>query len=486
MTTATGWAALLLGKNGLRSLALAGGVALHAINVYLVTTILPSVVKDIGGLDYYAWNTTLFVVASIIGSVLSARCLTGLGPRVAYAVAGLVFALGCGLCSLAPDMGVLILGRTVQGLGGGLLFALPYSMIRLVFDQALWPRAMALISGMWGAATLIGPAVGGVFAEYDAWRAAFWVLIPVTLSFVLLASMILPRKTTEPTAKAPVPVVQLVLLTGVVLAISVGSIKPSPLFNAMGLLAGMLLLYAVWRVEGSDRHRMLPRNSVRTGGLLLPIYLSMSLMVMGMTSEVFVPYFLQVLHLQTPLVAGYVAALMAAGWTLGSLYSCGLSREAANRAMLVAPLLVVTGLALAGLFVPQTSASLVSLGGVSVAMVLVGTGIGLAWPHLLTRILANVPDAEKDIAGASITTVQLIATAVGAALAGMIANLAGFTSPGGVAGASSAATWLFGVFAALSALLFITVRQVLRREAVPNGTSVPLMADEPLTAEKPE
>ena len=54
MTTATGWAALLLGKNGLRSLALAGGVALHAINVYLVTTILPSVVKDIGGLDYYA------------------------------------------------------------------------------------------------------------------------------------------------------------------------------------------------------------------------------------------------------------------------------------------------------------------------------------------------------------------------------------------------------------------------------------------------
>jgi predicted MFS family arabinose efflux permease len=119
-------------------------------------------------------------------------------------------------------------------------------------------------------------------------------------------------------------------------------------------------------------------------------------------------------------------------------------------------------------------------------MVLVGTGIGLAWPHLLTRILANVPDAEKDIAGASITTVQLIATAVGAALAGMIANLAGFTSPGGVAGASSAATWLFGVFAALSALLFITVRQVLRREAVPNGTSVPLMADEPLTAEKPE
>lgn len=482
MTTATGWAALLLGKNGLRSLALAGGVALHAINVYLVTTILPSVVKDIGGLDYYAWNTTLFVVASIIGSVLSAKCLTGLGPKLAYAVAGVIFAIGCGICSLAPDMGVLILGRTVQGLGGGLLFALPYSMIRLVFDEGLWPRAMALISGMWGAATLIGPAVGGVFAQYDAWRAAFWVLIPVTLVFMLLATLMLPKKSTEPRAKVSVPMVQLALLTAVVLAISLGSIKPSPLFNGLGLLVGLVLLYAVYRVEGSDKHRMLPKNSLSSHGALLPIYLSMSLMVIGMTSEVFVPYFLQVLHLQTPLVAGYIAALMAAGWTLGALYSSSLARESANRATLYGPVFVVVGLALACIFVPQTTGSLLSLCGVSVGMVCVGTGIGLAWPHLLTRVLANVPDAEKDIAGAPITTVQLIATAIGAALAGMIANLAGFTTPGGVEGASSAAAWLFGLYALLSGLLFITVRQVIRRDTVEGHVDRDVL----LATEKPE
>lgn len=70
-----GWAALLSGTNGVRSLALAGGVVLHAINVYIATTILPSVVRDIGGIDYYAWNTTLFVAASILGSALSAGCL---------------------------------------------------------------------------------------------------------------------------------------------------------------------------------------------------------------------------------------------------------------------------------------------------------------------------------------------------------------------------------------------------------------------------
>ena len=465
MISASGWSALLWGRNGLRSAALAGGVALHAINVYLVTTILPSVVKDIGGLDYYAWNTTLFVVASIIGSVLSAKCLSGLGPRVAYSLAGLVFTLGCAVCSSAPDMGVLVLGRAIQGLGGGLLFALPYSMIRLVFHEGLWPRAMALISGMWGAATLIGPAVGGVFAQYDAWRAAFWALIPVTLLFMVLAWALLPGKSIEAPRRLVLPWLQLLLLTGVVLAISVGSVKPSPLYNALGFLVAMVLLYAVYRVEGSDRHRMLPKHSLTPGSALLPIYLSMSLMVIGMTSEVFVPYFLQVLHLQTPLVAGYIAALMAAGWTLGALYSSSLVPAAANRAILHGPVFVVSGLTLAAVFVPHSDSSLISLTGVSLSMIAVGTGIGLAWPHLLTRVLANVPDREKDIAGASITTVQLIATAIGAALAGMIANLAGLTNPGEVTGASSAAAWLFGLYAVLSALLFITVRQVIAHSA---------------------
>jgi len=84
-----GWGVLFSGKNGIRSVALAGGVGLHAINVYVATTILPSVVKDIGGLDYYAWNTTLFVVASILGSALSARLLQASGPRGAYTIAAL-------------------------------------------------------------------------------------------------------------------------------------------------------------------------------------------------------------------------------------------------------------------------------------------------------------------------------------------------------------------------------------------------------------
>lgn len=114
-----GWATLLSGSNGLRSLALAGGVILHAVNVYIATTILPSVVEDIGGIDYYAWNTTLFVAASILGSALSARLLIGAETALVHntSLPPWCFAIRTLICAFAPSMPLMLTGRVVQGLG---------------------------------------------------------------------------------------------------------------------------------------------------------------------------------------------------------------------------------------------------------------------------------------------------------------------------------------------------------------------------------
>lgn len=65
-----GWGELFSGKNGIYALTLAGGVTLHAVNMYIATTVMPSVIVEIGGLDFYAWTTTLFVIASILGAAL--------------------------------------------------------------------------------------------------------------------------------------------------------------------------------------------------------------------------------------------------------------------------------------------------------------------------------------------------------------------------------------------------------------------------------
>ena len=119
------WLDLFRGANALRVLVLAAGVALHAINLYLTTTILPSVVDDIGGVAFYAWNTTLFIVASITGAAVAAQVIQHAGPRGAYLLGAAVFGGGSALCALAPAMPVLLAGRVLQGLGGGVLLSAP-------------------------------------------------------------------------------------------------------------------------------------------------------------------------------------------------------------------------------------------------------------------------------------------------------------------------------------------------------------------------
>src|SRR5690606_29396164 len=94
--------------NALRSLVLCGAVVLHALNLYVATTILPSVVRDIGGIEYYAWNTSLFVVGSIVGAAFCGTALNRLGQRTSFIWAAIVFAAGSLLCTLAPMMEVLI------------------------------------------------------------------------------------------------------------------------------------------------------------------------------------------------------------------------------------------------------------------------------------------------------------------------------------------------------------------------------------------
>jgi predicted MFS family arabinose efflux permease len=179
------------------------------------------------------------------------------------------------------------------------------------------------------------------------------------------------------------------------------------------------------------------------------IYASVALLLIGTTTEIFVPYFLQVLHGHSPLAAGYLTAAMAGGWSVGSLLSSGRSGAGADRMLRAGPVICTVVLALLAWLLPSpgvlgdAAETLV----VAVALAAVGLGVGIGWPHLLTRVMALAPKGEEGLASASITTVQLYGMAVGAAVAGLVANAAGLTTPGGPAGAQSAAAWLFASFA---------------------------------------
>lgn len=469
-----GWRDLFKGTNGWLALALTGGVALHAVNVHIVTTVLPSVVRDIGGLDWYAWNTTLFVVASILGAVLSVRLLAVAGPRGACLAALAVFALGSAVCAGAASMPWMLAGRSVQGLGGGILAALSYALIRIVFEPVLWPRAVALVSGMWGVATLCGPAVGGLFAQAGHWRWAFWTLLPVSLAQALLVAIQLrPARGQDAAVDRPagIPLLQVALLVASVLAVAAGGLSPVLAVQCAGVTVGLALGAAAIAWDRRAPVRLLPRGATRLHAPLGAVYASIALLLVGTTTEIFVPYFLQVLHGQTPLAAGYLTAAMAAGWSVGSLLSSGCAARRAERLLRAGPVLCTAGLLALALGMP-TGAGLsanVFTALCGVALACVGAGVGIGWPHLVTRVMSLAPPDETGTASAAITTVQLYGMAIGAAIAGLLANAAGLAQPGGTASAQSAAAWLFATFALAPAMAALLARRITpRRQGLPS------------------
>jgi len=449
----TTWAALFSAGNGLKATVLALGVMLHATNVYLATTIMPSIIGDIGGLAFYAWTTTVFVVASVIGSVLSANQMVISGPKRAYQIAIGLFAIGTVLCTIAPSMHVLLFGRFIQGYGGGLMFALSYAMIRLVFTPNLWSRAMALVSGMWGIAAFSGPFIGGVFAEYGHWRWAFGSLLIFCVFIFVVASLVLPQRKDQQRSVA-IPYFKLALLAMAILAVSVGSIQTKVIDNILGVgLALLLLVVLVW-LEKKKALRLLPTGAYSITSALGATYAIMALLTIATSIEIYVPYFAQILYHFTPLKAGYLTVLIAFGWTFSSLYFSSFNGNMVRTIIVSGVVLVFIGLAGLSYVTVVELSSVWNLLLQGFFLLFIGIGIGMGWPHLLTKVFSLAPKGEEDLTSSSVTTVQLIATSFGTAIAGLVTNLGGITNAH-VEGVKNAAVWLYGSFTFAPLLAFV-------------------------------
>jgi len=171
--TDAGWRGLLAPRLVLTLSVLLGGVLLHSMNVLITATLLPSIVAELGGADLMSWPTTAFVASSIIAASGTSLVSGRFGNRRAFSGGAVIYAAGAVLCACAPSINFVIAGRFVQGLGGGLLSALAYVLVRNAFPEPLWPKVFGLLAGVWSVTVLIGPLIGGVFASYGHWRSAF-------------------------------------------------------------------------------------------------------------------------------------------------------------------------------------------------------------------------------------------------------------------------------------------------------------------------
>lgn len=438
------WRDLFAGAQGLRMLVLACGIALHSVSLYITASILPTVVADIGGMPLYAWNTTVFVIAAIVGAAVAAPGLQRVGPRWAYAMAGAAFAAGSALCAMAPTMSSMLPGRLLQGLGGGVWLTLPYVLMHQVLPTPLWPRALALFSGMWGVATLLGPAVGGALAQYLSWRLAFGTLVLLAL-LPTLGAIVALRGVKAGTAATALPVRQLALLVAAALTASSSTIAGSAMAGALGQIGALGLLVALGSHDRVALSRLLPRAAYRWSSPLGGLYAVSALLAITVTcSEVFIPLFLQRIQGHSPLAAGYIAATASAGWTIGALCSASMTPGLAHRVARASPWLCTLGLALLCVVVPRSSASPLfgATLGIVLALVVLGLGVGLAWPPLASSIMLAAPPAEAELASGAIMTVQLIATTMSTAAGGY---LIGLKTPVHAPDLATPATWLFGL-----------------------------------------
>lgn len=418
------WRELLGGEYGPIAAVLAGGVLVEASNVYLTTSLLPTIVGEIGGGDFYAWTMMTFLLASVVSAMLVSRILVRQGAVRAYLLALGLFALGSLLCAASPWMSALLIGRTVQGLGGGLLAGLGYALIQQALPQRLWARAAALVSAMWGVGNIVGPLVGGAAAQLHAWRATFVGLAIVCglIGLVVIRSM---PATERGVSREAVPWTSLLLLASGVAAVGIASVVPSGVATALALVTGVALGVLFLRHERHGRRGILPRVTFARTSSLRWVYLTVAVMAFGIGTEAFIPLFGQEIGGLMPFTAGLMGAALSLGWSLTQVVTANATGDVARRRLiLAAPLLLGGGLAAYGMLQHQGPSTLVIVLWFF-TLFAAGAGIGLGFPHLTVAALGSAGGGEEGAkAAAAVNTVFLIASASSAALAGVLVNLA--------------------------------------------------------------
>jgi MFS family permease len=439
----------LLGRERLgTSTLLAGGVALYATNEFLTISLLPGTVADIGGQRFYAWVVTVYLVGSVVAATAVNPLLMRFGPRTSYLLTLTLFGAGTAGCAIAPTMELLLVARAVQGAAGGMLAGLGYAVINAALPNWLWTRASALVSAMWGVSVIVGPAMGGVFAQLGIWRWAFGSLALATLAMAALVPGALPSREKSdltPPALTRIPVWSLLLLGAAALAISVAGVQRTAPATAALLALGVALVGCFLVIDRRASATVLPRAAFGPGPLKW-MYVTIGVLMAATMVDMYVPLFGQRLAHMSPVAAGFLGAVLAVGWTVSEIASASVNRtRIVSRLVAAAPAIMAIGLGLAAL-TQQDQPTWPVIAAWVVALFIAGTGVGIAWPHLSAWIMGAVDDpVEGGAAAAAINTVQLISGAFGAGLAGIVVNM---TDDGEVA----TARWLFVVFTGLAAV----------------------------------
>ncbi len=438
------WRDVLRGHNGRITATACLGEAIYAMNVFLVSTAMPSVVRDIGGVRFLAWVNTLYLIAAIVVGAATGFLKQQLGSRRLMLTGAACFAIGSLAAAAAPVMPVMLIGRTLQGAGEGAIGASAYALLAERLPSKLIPKALGAMAMVWAVGALVGPLASGLLTELLSWRVALLMNLPLIAAFAaLVLGSAPPGSAVE--ASQRLPVSRLAFLAAGIILVAIASVAGDIAWLA--LACGGAALVGVVAADRLATVRLFPRDAFRPASQLGAVLWVALLMPLGQAStSVFLPITVQNLWGYRPVVAGIVVATMALSWSASALLVTlprGLTPVLCIRA---GAILTALGLAAATLAIPHHA-----LLPLLAAQVTIGVGFGLGWGFLNQVGAEAAPEGERDLAAALLPTTQNTGYALGAAVAGLIANATGYAQELAM-GAGHGGVAVFAMGTALAAL----------------------------------
>jgi EmrB/QacA subfamily drug resistance transporter len=394
---------------------------LASLDQTIVSTALPTIVGDLGGLDHLSWVVTAYLLASTVSSPLYGKAGDLYGRKRVLQFAIVVFLVGSALCGVAQGMTQLIAFRALQGLGGGGLMVTAMATVGDIVPPRERGRYQGLFGGVFGVATVIGPLLGGFFVDNLSWRWIFYINLPIgAFALVVIATAFTGRQQTERCRIDWLGAVVLgAALSAIVLFASLGGTTLAWTSRPMiGLLAGAVgLLAALPLVESRAAEPILPlelfRN--RTFAVTSAVGFVVGFALFG--SVTFMPLYLQVVKGYSPTTSGLLMTPMMAGVLATSIASGNLITKFGRYRMfpIAGTAIATVGLYLLSRLEPDTPTSVAGRD-----MLIVGLGIGLVMQVLVLAAQNSVPYRLLGVATSASTMSRQIGGTIGVAVFGAI------------------------------------------------------------------
>ena len=403
---------------------------LAALDQTIVAPAIPTMGASLGGSQYLSWIVSAYFLTATATTPLYGKIADIYGRRPTLFVAIAIFVAGSVVCALAPNMVTLILGRAVQGLGGGGLMALAQTVIGDLVPPRERGKFAVYISGTWAIASVAGPVVGGFITQNFHWSLIFWLNLPLAALAVLMTNETLKRLPWQRRDhKLDVRGSILVVLATVALMLAL-SFGPQPQFGwssflVLGLLAAAVALAAAiaWHMLHTPEP-LIPLEVLGNPVVLTATFSVFFAMAAFIGLTVFVPLFLElVLGLQAS-----AAGMALVGYMVGTVVGANFAGQTMAR------ITHYKRLPLAGLTVGVAGMAWLALQAASVGfweteivLIVVGIGSGLQFPVTTVSVQNAVDPRDMGVATGVLAFLRALGSSIGVAVVGAVGAASGIT-----------------------------------------------------------